>query len=94
MAREQAGVCAEGNLHGLYLLFDCHEGSEAAIRSQLAEISHYLDEASEQYCEVAFSGFIAIGANYWSQLYGDTGPALLRPFPSLGCDDRHAPANP
>lgn len=94
MAREQAGICAEGNLHALYLLFDCNEGSEKEIRSQLAEISNYLDEAAEQYCEVAFSGFIAIGANYWSQLYGDHGPELLRPFPSLTSDDRHAPANP
>lgn len=94
MAREQMGVCAEGNLHGLYLLFDCNEGNEAAIRSHLAEISTYLDEASEQYCEVAFSGFIAIGANYWSQLYGDAAPALLRPFPSISSDDRHAPAIP
>jgi len=94
MAREQLGVCAEGNLHGLYLLFDCVEGSEAVIRSQLAEISTYLDEASELHCEVAFSGFIAIGANYWSALYGESSPALLRPFPLLSSDDRDAPANP
>jgi len=94
MAREQMGVCAEGNLHGLYLLFDCHEGNEVAIRSQLAEISTYLDESSELYCDVAFSGFIAIGANYWSALYGESAPALLRPFPSLSSDDRAAPANP
>ena len=94
MAREQAGVCAEGNLHALYLLFECNEGNEVAIRSQLAEISRYLDEASERYCEVAFSGFIAIGANYWSQLYPNSAPTMLRPFPSLSNDDRHAPANP
>lgn len=94
MAREQTGVCAEGNLHGLYLLFDCNEGNEAAIRSQLAEITQYIDEASERYGEVAFSGFIAIGANYWSQLYGKISPALLRPFPSLSSEDRHAPAIP
>lgn len=94
MAREQSGVCAEGNLHGQYLLFDCHEGNEAAIRHQLKDISHYLDEITEQYCDVAFSGFIAIGAAYWDVLYTKARPALLRPFPSLEQDDRHAPSIP
>ncbi len=94
MAREQSGVCAEGNLHGQYLLFDCHEGNEAAIRSQLKDISHYLDEMTELYCDVAFSGFIAIGAGYWDLLYPSARPSLLRPFPSLEQDDRHAPAIP
>lgn len=94
MAREQSGVCAEGNLHGQYLLFDCLEGNEPAIRAQLHEISRYLDEMTEQYCDVAFAGFIAIGAEYWSLLYPDSRPALLRPFPLLEQDDRHAPSMP
>jgi len=94
MAREQSGVCAEGNLHGQYLLFDCQEGNEAAIRSQLADISCYLDEMTELYCDVGFCGFIAIGANYWDVLYPNARPALLRPFPSLEQDDRHAPSIP
>jgi len=94
MAREQAGICAEGNLHSQYLLFDCSEGLESAIRSQLTEISHYLDEMADEYSDVAFSGFIAIGSNYWQTLYEKAKPQLLRPFPSLSHDDRHAPALP
>ncbi|MDP2560729.1 Dyp-type peroxidase [Psychrobium sp. 1_MG-2023] len=94
MAREQAGICAEGNLHGQYLLFDCVEGQEHAIRAQLSEVSHYLDEMTELYSDVAFSAFIAVGANYWDALYPDSRPALLRPFPSLTHGDRHAPACP
>jgi len=94
MAREQSGISAEGNLHGQYLLFDCQEGNEAAIRNKLQEISHYLDEMAELYSDVAFSGFIAIGASYWDLLYPQSRPALLRPFPSLEQDDRHAPALP
>lgn len=94
MAREQSGICAEGNLHSQYLLFNCSEGMEPAIRSQLAEISHYLEEKADEYSDVAFSGFIGIGANYWESLYPKAKPKLLRPFPSLSQDDRHAPAFP
>lgn len=94
MAREQSGVCAEGNLHSQYLLFNCDEGMEKAIRSQLVEMSHYLEEMADEYSDVAFSGFIAIGANYWESLYPQAKPKLLRPFPSLSHDDRHAPAFP
>jgi len=94
MAREQAGICAEGNLHSQYLLFDCNEGLESAIRNQLTEITHYLDEMADEYSDVAFSGFIAIGSNYWQTLYETAKPQLLRPFPSLSNGDRHAPALP
>jgi len=94
MAREQSGVCAQGNLHGQYLLFDCQEGNEQVIRTQLSDINDYIDEMSERYCDIGFSGFIAIGANYWPLLYPSAKPALLRPFPSIEQDDRHAPSIP
>lgn len=94
MAREQTGICAEGNLHSLYLLFDTHEGTEEGIRQSLAAIAGYLDECSDTYGDVAFSGFLAIGANYWDNLIPDHRPKMLRPFPSLMQDDRYAPAVP
>ncbi|NRA60371.1 MAG: Dyp-type peroxidase [Psychrobium sp.] len=94
MAREQVGVCAEGNLHGQYLLFNCTEGAEQVLRGQLADISHYIEEMTETYSDIALTGFIAIGANYWDLLYPKNRPVLLRPFPSMRHEDRHAPAMP
>jgi len=94
MAREQTGICAEGNLHSQYLLFNCNEGLEEAIRHQLIEINHYLEEMTDEYSDIAFSGFVAIGSNYWQTLYGSVQPKLLRPFPSITHDDRSAPVFP
>jgi len=94
MAREQTGICAEGNLHSQYLLFNCNEGLEEAIRHQLIEINHYLEEMADEYSDIAFSGFVAIGSNYWQTLYGSVQPKLLRPFPSITHDDRSAPVFP
>lgn len=94
MAREQTGICAEGNLHSQYLLFNCNEGLEEAVRHQLLEISQYLEEMADEYSDIAFSGFVAIGSNYWDTIYGSLAPQLLRPFPLLNQGDRHAPAFP
>ncbi len=94
MAREQTGICAEGNLHSQYLLFNCNEGLENAVRYQLFEINQYLEEMTDEYSDVAFSGFVAIGSNYWDTIYANTAPKLLRPFPLLSQGDRHAPASP
>ncbi|WP_035385348.1 Dyp-type peroxidase [Ferrimonas futtsuensis] len=94
MPREQAGVCAEGNLHGLYLLFNAEEQAEPALRGVLAEIAGWLQASVDQNADSAFNGFVAVGANYWDTLYPDARPAKLRPFPSFEQDDRKAPVQP
>ncbi|TKB48059.1 Dyp-type peroxidase [Ferrimonas sediminicola] len=94
MPREQAGVCAEGNLHGLYLLFNAEEQAEPALRGVLAEIAAWLQASVDQNADSAFNGFVAVGANYWDTLYPEARPANLRPFPSFEQEDRKAPVQP
>ncbi|QSX36584.1 Dyp-type peroxidase [Shewanella sedimentimangrovi] len=92
MPREQLGVCAEGNLHSVYLMFNAVDGEEAALRACVASVAQYIYELSDQYADSAFNGFIAIGANYWDTLYPEARPALLKPFPAMEAGSREAPA--
>ncbi|GAB2998186.1 Dyp-type peroxidase [Psychrosphaera aestuarii] len=94
MSREQWGICSEANLHGLHLFFNTHEGYEPAIREALSQLPALFDEINEQFSEAMFSGVVAIGANFWSELYPDSKPANLKPFPSMHHEDRHMPAVP
>lgn len=94
MAREQWGICSEANLHGLHLFFNAHEGYEPAIREALSQLPTLFEELNEQFSESMFSGVVAVGANFWSELYPDNTPAGLKPFPSMRHEDRHMPAVP
>ncbi|NMH65450.1 Dyp-type peroxidase [Shewanella salipaludis] len=92
MPREQLGVCAEGNLHSVYLMFNANEAVEAQLRPCVANVAQYIYELTDQYTDSAFNGFLAIGANYWDSLYPDARPALLKPFPAMQEGNRDAPA--
>ncbi|MCF1427936.1 MAG: Dyp-type peroxidase [Shewanella sp.] len=92
MPREQLGVCAEGNLHSVYLMFNANGGVEQQLRPCLANIAQYIHELADQYADSAFNGLIAIGANYWDVLYPLGRPAQLKPFPAMEAGNRDAPA--
>ncbi|WP_028117257.1 Dyp-type peroxidase [Ferrimonas senticii] len=94
MPREQGGICAEGNLHGLYLMFNAQDGAEEALPSVLAGLAAWLQQQADRNADCAFNGFIAIGANYWDTLYPASRPAELKPFPQFSADDRQAPSQP
>ncbi|MCL2917999.1 Dyp-type peroxidase [Shewanella litorisediminis] len=92
MPREQLGVCAEGNLHAVYLMFNANEGVEQSLRASLASVAQYLYDLTDQYADSAFNGFVAVGANYWDSLFGQERPAKLKPFPAMHEGNREAPA--
>ncbi|WP_372870279.1 Dyp-type peroxidase [Shewanella sp.] len=92
MPREQLGVCAEGNLHSVYLMFNAADGVEASLRASLASVAQYLYDLTDQYADSAFNGFVAVGANYWDNLFAGSRPSLLKPFPAMHNDNRDAPA--
>ncbi len=92
MPREQLGICAEGNLHSIYLMLNANENVESQLRPCVANVAQYLYELADKYVDSAFSGFIAIGANYWENLYGDLRPEQLKPFPAIHEGNREAPA--
>lgn len=94
MAQEQLGVCAEANIHGLYLLFNANDGREDFIRGVLAQLPGLFDEFGERFSEAMLTGMVAIGVNYWDVLYPDKRPALLRPFPAMEHDGYAMPGEP
>ncbi len=87
MAQEQLGICAEENLHSLYLMFNCYDGNEAHIRKVLALLPDLFEELSDQFFESMVSGFVAVGALYWEILYPGNFPKLLKPF--IGYEGSH-----
>ncbi|BDM63487.1 peroxidase [Shewanella sp. NFH-SH190041] len=92
MSREQLGICAEGNLHSVYLMLNANDGVEQQLRPSIANIAHYIHELTDQYADCAFNGFVAVGANYWDTLYPASRPAKLKPFPAMEAGNRDAPA--
>ncbi|MDB2386792.1 Dyp-type peroxidase [Shewanella sp.] len=93
MPREQLGVCAEGNLHSVYLMFNTCKGFSPQMRPCIANVAQYIHELADQFSDSAFNGFVAIGAHSWDYLYPENKPSQLKPFPAMQQENRNAPAN-
>ncbi|AOW79111.1 peroxidase [Colwellia sp. PAMC 20917] len=93
MAREQFGICAEPSLHGYYLMFNVLDDKNAHVRHALSRLPALFDHYADRFSESNLAGVIAIGANYWDELYPQGRPKNLKPFSALECDDRAAPAD-
>lgn len=93
MAREQFGVCAEPNLHGYYLLFNALDDKDTYIRQALSRLPALFDKYADRFSEANLTGVVAIGTNYWDDIYPKGRPKLLRQFPEMADDDRIAPTN-
>lgn len=94
MAREQLGVCAEPNLHGLLLLMNALDGHEHHIRRVLGRIPGLIHKLAEQFSEANLNAVIAIGPGYWDALYPELRPIEFLPFSPLLIDDLAMPAVP
>lgn len=94
MAREQVGVCAEPNLHGLLLLMNALDGHETAVRRVLGSIPGLIHKLAEQFSEANLNAVVAIGPGYWHSLYPHARPAEFEPFSALAVDDLSMPAIP
>lgn len=94
MTQAQKGVCAEPNLHALYLLFNVIDDNAAVMRQCLAQLLDLFDDAEVEHYEAMLTGMIGVGNQYWQELYPQQVPQLLQPFPSLRQDDRYAPETP
>ncbi len=94
MAREQLGICAEPNLHGLVFLLNARDGYQATLRWQLAKIPALIQRLSEQFSEANLSAVVAVGVTYWDTLYPSCRPADFQSFPSLLLDEIKMPAEP
>ena len=92
MAREQFGICAEPSLHGYYLLFNVIDDDNTYLKQALSRLPELFDNYADHYSEANLTGVIAIGANYWDDLYPKARPKELKPFSAMACDDRFAPS--
>jgi porphyrinogen peroxidase len=94
MTQPQKGICAEPNLHALYLLFNVVDDDAQVIRAKLARLLDTFQHYDDEHYEAMVSGLIAVGSSYWLELYPGLIPMELAPFPDMSCEDRHAPAVP
>lgn len=94
MSQPQKGICAEPNLHAQYLMFNVVDDDDQVIRAKLAHILDVLEHYDEEHYEAMVSGVVAVGSNYWMELYPGQVPKELAPFPDMQCDDRNAPVVP
>jgi putative iron-dependent peroxidase len=94
MTQAQKGICAEANLHAIFLTFTVVDDDHQAMRVKLDHILDLFEHFDEEYYEAMVSGILAIGTNYWYELYPDIIPKELAPFPAMHCDDRNAPNSP
>ena len=94
MAREQLGICAEPNLHGLVLLMNALDGHEAVIRQVLGNLPSFIHRLADQFSEANLSVVVAIGANYWDNLYPLQRPKGLAHFPAIEVNDLEMPSVP
>lgn len=94
MLQPQKGICAEPNLHAQYLLFNVVDEDSQAVRAKLGRVLEILDYYDKEHYEAMLSGVIAIGSNYWHELYPGPIPVELKPFPDMQCEDRVAPHTP
>lgn len=94
MTQPQKGVCAEPNLHAQYLLLNVIDDDSEAVRAKLARVLDIFDQAENEHYEAMLTGMIAVGANYWPELYPGLIPTELTPFPDMQSDDRSAPVMP
>lgn len=94
MSQPQKGICAEPNLHALYLMFNIVDDDSQVIRSKLARLLDVFDYYDNEHYEAMVSGVVGVGTGYWSELYPGLLPVELAPFPDMQCEDRCAPVVP
>lgn len=94
MPQPQKGICAEPNLHALFLMFNVHEDHDVEVRQKLVEVLNIFEHFDNEHYEAMVSGVIAVGSNYWLELYPGLIPIELSPFPDMSFEDRHAPVVP
>lgn len=77
MAREQTGICAEPNLHGVFLLFNSIEGREAALKTQLSRLNPLMDVLADQFSEANLNTVLGIGPVLWPKIELHVTPDFL-----------------
>lgn len=91
MSQPQKGICAEPNLHAQYLFFNIIDDDTQTVRSKLARVLDIFDYYDAEHYEAMVTGVVAIGSDFWNEIYDGLIPQELAPFPDMQCEDRIAP---
>ena len=91
--KAQAGICAEPNLHALYLMFN-RTGDATELAARLAKLPVLWDAVSADFPEAGFSGLVAVGADGWDAIYPMARPPQFRPFMAQEANGQQAPNTP
>jgi putative iron-dependent peroxidase len=94
MTQPQKGICAEPNLHAQYLMLNVIDDDTQAIRDKLARTLNLFDHYDNEHYEAMVTGIVAVGVQYWPELYPEAYPKCLTPFPDIQVEDRCAPSTP
>lgn len=91
MIQAQKGICAEPNLHAIFLTFNVVDDNLSTLAHKLTQVLDVFDHYDDEHYEAMVSGVIAIGNAFWDELYPIARPRHLSPFPNMQCEDRSAP---
>lgn len=80
MPKAQVGICAEPNLHGMYLFFNVLDGKDASLRTKLSQFIELQHEMDTRFSEALITSFVAIGTQYWAHCYPHAIPNGLSGF--------------
>ncbi|MBE0363025.1 putative iron-dependent peroxidase [Pseudoalteromonas ulvae UL12] len=94
MPQAQSGICAEANLHGLYLFLNVLDGHDESVAKKFAQIIDLQDDFSDQFSEALLSSVVAIGAEYWPHLIPTEIPDGLVGFPQVDDAEHNMPSQP
>lgn len=91
--KAQAGICAEPNLHALYLMFN-RTGDGAELAARLAKLPLLWDAVAADFPAAGFSGLVAVGAEGWDAIYPAARPPQFRGFMAQSANGQEAPNTP
>ncbi|WP_454008931.1 Dyp-type peroxidase [Aeromonas sp. Marseille-Q7275] len=91
--KAQAGICAEPNLHALYLMFN-RTGDGVELATRLARLPVLWDAVSADFPDAGFSGLVAVGAEGWDAIYPAARPPQFRGFMAQSANGQEAPNTP
>lgn len=89
----QTGICAEPNLHALYLMFN-RVGDSAELVRRLAKVPTLWQSVAADFPGAGFSGLLAVGSDAWDGLYPMARPPQFRSFMAQEANGQQAPSTP
>jgi putative iron-dependent peroxidase len=85
MSTPQSGILPPASSHGLFILFRRRLGRriDAELKAFFAAFPAKVDALAAQNPDAVLYGAVGIGAEVWSEFYGNDKPSLLRSFPRI-----------